>query len=44
MSLEMAGNVTRHLSRQDACLRLALRALAFSSRSTNRFYEQSRIV
>ena len=27
MSLEMAGNITRHLSRQDACLRLALRAL-----------------
>ena len=26
MSLETAGNVTRHLSRQDACLRLALRA------------------
>ncbi len=27
MNLEMAGNITRHLSRQDACLRLALRAL-----------------
>ena len=32
MSLEMAGNVTRHLSRQDACLRLALRALGILER------------
>ena len=32
MSLEMAGDVTRHLSRQDACLRLALRALGILER------------
>ena len=32
MSLEMAGNITRHLSRQDTCLRLALRALGILER------------
>ena len=32
MNLEMAGNITRHLSRQDACLRLALRALGILER------------
>ena len=32
MSLEMAGNITRHLSRQDICLRLALRALGILER------------
>ena len=32
MSLEMAGNITRHLSRQDTCLRLALRTLRILER------------
>jgi len=32
MSLEMAGNITRQLSRQDTCLRLALRALSILER------------
>ena len=32
MSLEMAGNITRHLSLQDTCLRLALRALGILER------------
>ena len=33
MSVEMAGNVTQHLSRQEACLRLALRALGILERA-----------
>jgi len=33
MSLEMAGNVTGSLSRQEACLRLALRALGILERA-----------
>ena len=33
MSLEMAGNITRHLSRQDTCLWLALRALSILERA-----------
>ena len=32
MSLEIAGNITRNLSRQDACMRLALRALGILER------------
>ncbi len=32
MSLDMAGNTNRHLSRQDTCLRLALRALGILER------------
>ena len=32
MSLEMAGNITHHVLRQDTCLRLALRALGILER------------
>ena len=32
MNLEMVRNITRHLSCQDACLRLALRALGILER------------
>lgn len=38
MSVEIAGNMTQHLSRQEACLRLALRALGILERANEPFF------
>ena len=42
MSLEMAGNITRNLSLQDACMRLALRALGILERLNEPLFMSNR--